>query len=194
MDVEWKFYPRASLLKWRFMYTAMTMLLLLKVTQFLKFTDMIKADIHIEGGSKVDTYEAYGFIYISADNRLGAPYKEMDKTTYPEQDGENVYPLAVKDAFDYNVRFLVEGASLNSINNKISTFNSALVSNTNMFKKVTFYNYDRKVKIVGYPKPIAEAEDFWYTSLGEKTQSAIVPFTIRVVNPTECDFNFIPTT
>ena len=170
------------------------MLLLLKVTQFLKSTDMIKADIHIAGGSKVDTYEVYGFIYISADDRLGAPYKEMDKTTYPEQAGENVYPLAVKDAFDYKINFLIEGTTINTINSRVSTFNNAIITSGGMFKKVTFYNYDRRVKIVGYPKPIDEAKDFWYTSLGTKTQSALVELNIRVVNPTECDFNYIPTT
>ena len=155
---------------------------------------MIRTDIHIAGGSKVDTYGTYGLLYVSADNRLDAPYKEMDKTTYPEQAGENVYPLAVKDAFDYKITFLIEGTSLNAINSRISTFNSAIISSSNMFKKVTFYNYDRKVNIVGYPTPIAEAKDFWYTSLGEKTQSALVEFQIRVVNPSECDFNYTPTT
>lgn len=162
-----------------------------KVIQLSGYTDMIKTDIHIAGGSKVDTYTAYGLIYISADNRLDAPDKEMDRTTYPEEDGEHVYPLAVKDAFDYKVTFLIDGTTLNSINSKISTFNSALVSSGGMFKKVTFYNYDRKVKIVGYPKRIPEAKDFWYTSLGEKTQSALVEFTIRVVDPTECSFNYV---
>lgn len=155
---------------------------------------MIRTDILIAGGSKVDTYTQYGLLYISADNRLGAPYKEMDKTTYPEEDGEHVYPLAKKDAFDYKITFLIEGAILDSINAKISAFNSALINNSGMFKKVTFYNYDRKVKIVGYPKPLAEAKDFWYTSLKEKTQSAMVEFVIRVTDPTECDFNYVPAT
>lgn len=165
-----------------------------RAIQLSRYTDMIRTDIHIAGGSKVDTYGTYGLLYVSADNRLDAPYKEMDKTTYPEQAGENVYPLAVKDAFDYKITFLIEGTSLNAINSRISTFNSAIISSSNMFKKVTFYNYDRKVKIVGYPTPIAEAKDFWYTSLGEKTQSALVEFQIRVVNPSECDFNYTPTT
>jgi hypothetical protein len=155
---------------------------------------MIQTDIHIAGGSKVDTYTQYGLLYISADNRLDAPYKEMDKTTYPEEDGEHVYPLAVKDAFDYKITFLVEGKTLDSINSRISTFNSAIITAGGMFKKVTFYNYDRKVKIVGYPKPLAEAKDFWYTSLKNKTQSAMVEFTIRVTDPTECDFNYVPAT
>lgn len=155
---------------------------------------MIKTDIYIDGGSKVDTYSTYGLLYISADNRFGAPYKEMDKTTYPEQDGEHIYPLAKKDAFDYKITFLVEGTSLTSINSRISTFNTALVNSSGMFKKVTFHNYDRKVKIVGYPKPIDEAKDFWYTSLGQKTQSALVEFVIHVSNPTECNFNYVPTT
>ena len=170
-----------------------------RAIQLSRYTDMIKTDIHIAGGSKVDTYSTYGLIYISADNRLDAPYKEMDKTSYPEQAGENVYPLAVKDAFDYKITFLIEGTTLNTINSRISTFNSAIISSGNMFKKVTFYNYDRHVKIVGYPTPIAEAKDFWYTtprdnSQGVKTQSAMVELVIRVVNPTECDFNYTPTT
>ena len=159
---------------------------------------MIKTEIHIDEvhstNVKVDTYTTYGLIYISADNRLGAPYKEMDKTTYPEQDGENVYPLAVKDAFDYKITFLIEGKTLSSINAKISAFNTALINSSNMFRKVTFYNEDRKVVICGYPKPIDEAKDFWYTSLKEKTQSAMVEFVIRVVNPNECNFNYTPAT
>ena len=150
---------------------------------------MINVDIHISGGSKVDTYGTYGLLYISADNRLDAPYKEMDKTSYPEQAGENVYPLAVKDAFDYKITFLVQGTTLNTINSRISTFNSAIITAGGMFKKVTFYNYDRNTKIVGYPKPIAEAKEFWYNSLGEKTQSAMVELVIRVTDPTECNFN-----
>lgn len=160
---------------------------------------MIRTDIHIAGGSKVDTYNTYGLLYISADNRLDAPYKEMDKTTYPEQAGENVYPLAVKDAFDYKITFLVEGNTLDSINSRISAFNSAIITAGGMFKKVTFYNYDRNTKITGYPKPIAEAKDFWYTSLGDRrqgvlpTQSAMVELIIRVVNPNECDFNYTTT-
>lgn len=152
---------------------------------------MIQTDIHIAGGSKVNTYTQYGLIYVSADNRYDAPYKEIDKTTYPEEAGVHVIPVAVKDEFDYKVTFLIEGTTLTSINSRISTFNAALISSATppAFKKVTFYNYSRKVKIVGYPQPIPEAKDFWYTSLGSKTQSAMVEFTIHVVNPSECNFN-----
>lgn len=166
------------------------------VTQSLKFSDtkMITTQIKIGSSAKTDMYSTYGFIYISADNRLAAPIKEMEKTSYPEEEGEHIYPLAKEDAFDYKVKFLIEGTTLNRVNSKVATFNAALKDTSSMLKKVEFYNPDRKVKIVGYANPISEATDFWYTALNEKTDSAMVELTIRVVKPSDCNFNYTPTT
>lgn len=157
---------------------------------------MINVRIQIESGNIVDTYTAYKFIYLSADNRVDAPVKELESTSYPEEPGKHFYKKTVSDSFDYKVTFLVEsGGSLTTVNSKIATFNSLLYSedsttHVKTLKKVTFYNDYKNVKIVGYAEPIAEATDFWKDKNGRSSSFAQVELTIHVENPMECDFNY----
>ena len=61
---------------------------------------MIRVRLKIGDGEILDTIDGYGLIYISADSRFAAPIKEFEKTSYPEQEGENILAKTVSDAFD----------------------------------------------------------------------------------------------
>lgn len=160
---------------------------------------MIQAWIKIGDGEVYDTYQAYGFTYMSSSNRLGAPTKGFAVSTYPEQAGENVDPRTVDDAFDYEVKFLVEAPNkdLVNANAKISDFNSQLYdlestgSHVKVFKPVTFYNRYKRVIVTGYPQPIDEADedDFFRDKYGYVHDAVVVKFKIRVNDPTQCNFS-----
>lgn len=158
---------------------------------------MINVRLQIGTGEAVDTYAAYKFIYLSADNRVGAPMKELESTSYPEEPGKHFYAKTVSDAFDYKVTFLVEsGGSLATVNSKIADFNTLLYSEDSTthiktLNKVTFFNDYKNVKIVGYPVLISEATDFWKDKNGRSSSFAQVEFTIHVENPMDCDFNYV---
>lgn len=153
---------------------------------------MLTCRLKIGDGDVLDTRE-WGLVYVSADHRFGAEFKDFDTTTYPEEDGENLNPKTTDAAFDYKVKFYVkaEGA-LENANQKIAAFNKALYTQDGDVKtvsQVVFYNDYKKVKIVGYPKPVSEATDFWRDSKGRTHDIVVVEWTIRVNKPGLCDFN-----
>lgn len=152
---------------------------------------MIRVKIAIGDNPAQDTLE-YGFIYISSDNVVDAPVKEFTKTSYAEEDGEHIYPVVVKNSFDYKVSFFVKGTTTESVNQKIQDFNNSLFETVNgrrESKKVTFHNIHKGVKIVGFAKPINTASQLWKDKLGTQLNGAVVDFSIRVANPQECNFN-----
>lgn len=70
---------------------------------------MIKARFQIAGEKNpIDTYDKYGFIYVSSDNIFAPPQKEFERTTYAEENGEHIDPRANDDKFEYNAKFLVK--------------------------------------------------------------------------------------
>lgn len=159
---------------------------------------MIKVRLQIGDEQTVDTAEAYGLIYISSDNRFRAPIKPMERTSYPEEEGEHINPRTVDDAFDYKVTFFVNAnGTLGNANSIISRFNSSLYDTLNgvkTFKTVRFLNDYKKVMIVGTPSPIEEATEFWRDANGKQHDVVCVEWTIRVSKPSLCDFNLmIPT-
>lgn len=160
---------------------------------------MIKVRLQIGSGDILDTEEAYGFIYLDSDKRVGAPSKGFESTSYPEEDGEHIIPYSVDAAFDYKVKFFVQATSVANANAKIAAFNSALYDyitdeNENptpvkMYKQVTFYNDYKRHKIVGYPQEISEAEDFWRDRTNQVNYVVVIEWTIRVNKPSLCDFS-----
>lgn len=159
---------------------------------------MITVRLKIGDGSAVDTQQ-YGLVYISSDHILGPTLKDLEVTTYPEEEGEHILNKAVLAPFDYKVKFYVraEGSTENA-NQKISAFNALLYtqasgSDTMVLNRVSFYNDYKKVLIVGYPKLISEATDFWRDSTGKTHDIVLVEWTIRVDKPSECDFNLSST-
>lgn len=142
----------------------------------------------------VDTRN-YGLVYLSSDNIMGAPVKGFEETSYPEEEGVNICPRTVDDAFDYTVTFFIKADSIDNANEKIRKFNSYLSSQpligskVRSFKKVEFYNDYKRQKIVGYPKPISEAKDFWRDNRNQVNDIVIVEFTIRVTKPSDCNFS-----
>lgn len=160
---------------------------------------MIKVRLQIGSGDILDTEEAYGFIYLDSDKRVGAPSKGFESTSYPEEDGEHIIPYSVDAAFDYKVKFFVQATSVANANAKIAAFNSALYDyitdeNDNptpvkMYKQVTFYNDYKRHKIVGYPQEISEAEDFWRDRTNQVNDVVVIEWTIRVNKPSLCDFS-----
>ena len=158
---------------------------------------MLTARIKIGDRALVDTRQ-YGLVYLSSDNIMGAPVKGFDETSYPEEEGVNICPKTVDDAFDYTVTFFIQADSLDNANSKIQLFNSYLSSQpltgskVRTFNKVEFYNDYKRQKIVGYPKPISEAKDFWRDKKNKVNDIVIVEFTIRVTTPSECSFSTIP--
>jgi hypothetical protein len=157
---------------------------------------MIKVQLQIGDGAIYDTFDKYGFIYMSADTVFAPPVKEFERTQYPEEDGEHIHPSLLYEPFDYNVKFFISATQgIGNANQKIADFNKQLYNiNTNgirMLKKVTFYNDYKKVKIVGYAKPIKDATEFWRDNEGKQFDIVCVEWKIRVTNPSECDFNLL---
>lgn len=154
---------------------------------------MIKVRLQISNGDILDTIDGYGLVYVSSDNRFEAPIKEFEKTSYPEQEGENIIAKTVSDAFDYKVVWFIKAdGSLNNANKIISQFNSLLytqVGDVKSFNRVTFYNDYKKVKIVGIPSLIQEATEFWRDANGTQHDVVCVEWEIRVSMPRLCDFN-----
>lgn len=156
----------------------------------------IRAGIIIEDSQLVDTYDEFGFIYISSDNRIAAPEKKRETTTYAEEEGEHVDLRTVDDVFDYKVKFLIEtpNTNLESANAKIKTFNEAIrkvdpVTGIKTCKRVWLYNYYKRVVICGIPEIIAEPTDFYRRLKGDALDCVQVELTIHVDIPSLCDFN-----
>lgn len=154
---------------------------------------MIKVRLRIGEGKILDTVDGYGLVYVNADNRFAPPTKEMERTTYPEDEGEHIIPKTVDDAFDYKSTWFVKAdGSLDNANAVIARFNSLLYTqdgDIKTFKQVSFYNDYKKVKIVGIPSPISEAKEFWRDASGKQHDVVCVEWTIRVTKPSLCDFN-----
>lgn len=159
---------------------------------------MIRVRLKIGNGSIVDTETGYGFIYLDSDKRVGAPSKGFESTSYPEEEGEHILAKTVDAAFDYKVKFFVQGDSLESANKKIADFNSSLYVAIDEYddgrlvkeyKQVTFYNDYKRHKIVGYPTEIAEAEEFWRDKTNQVNDVVVVEWTIRVNKPSLCSFD-----
>lgn len=154
---------------------------------------MIKVRLQIGDGAILDTIDGYGLVYVSSDNRFEAPIKEFDKTSYPEQEGENIIAKTVSDAFDYKTTWFIKAdGSLGNANKVISRFNSLLYTQeggVKSFKQVAFYNDYKKVKIFGTPSLIQEATEFWRDANGKQHDVVCVEWTIRVSKPKLCNFN-----
>lgn len=153
---------------------------------------MLKVRIKIGDGAIVDTETTYGLVYLDSDKVTAAPIKDFEETSYPEQEGVNILPKTVDDAFDYKVKFFVRATTLDSANTKITAFNNALFTQTGdvkTFKRVTFFNDYKHHKIVGYPKPISEATEFWRDPNNYLNDVVVVEWNIRVNKPSDCDFH-----
>lgn len=154
---------------------------------------MIRVRLKIGSGKLLDTIDGYGLVYVSSDHRFEAPLKEFEKTSYPEQEGENISTKTVDDAFDYKVTWFIKAdGSLGNANAVIARFNSLLYAqegDVKTFKQVAFYNDYKKVKIVGTPSLIQEATEFWRDANGKQHDVVCVEWVIRVSKPSLCDFN-----
>lgn len=165
---------------------------------------MLTARIKIGSDSIRDT-QYYGLVYLDSDKRVGPDSKGFESTQYPEEEGEHVIPKTVDAPFDYKVKFFIDPsvpagqAPANyTVSQKIKAFNEALFdyvldpggqeTSVKEYKKVEFYNDYKRHKIVGYPKEISEATEFWRDPSNQLNDIVVVEFTIRVVKPSECNF------
>lgn len=154
---------------------------------------MLKVRLKIGDGAITDTL-AYGFVYLDSDRRVGPDSKGFESTAYPEEEGEHIIPKTVDAAFDYKVKFFIQGTSLEDANAKIDAFNNLMYTQENesdvkTYKQVEFYNDYKRHKIVGYPLPISEATDFWRDLNNQVNDVVVVEWTIRVTKPSLCDFS-----
>ena len=154
---------------------------------------MIRVRLQIGDGDVLDTIDSYGLVYVSADKRFEAPLKEIEKSSYPEQEGENSLDKTVRDAFDYKVVWFIktDGTIVNA-NRIIASFNSRLYTQDGdimTFKQVKLYDDYKKVLIVGRPSLISEATEFWRDANGKQHDVVCVEWIIRVSKPSSCDFN-----
>lgn len=155
----------------------------------------------IEGESQFDSYEHWHLIYLESDTIFAPPEKKRETTTYAEQEGENVDPRTVDDVFDYKVTFLIEcpNSNIENANNWIRSFNNQIRkiegdSDIKTCKRLTIWNYYKRVQITGIPEPIREAKEFYRDIRGHALDCVVVELTIHVDKPSECDFNLtIPT-
>lgn len=158
---------------------------------------MITVRIKIGNGSVVDS-QTYGLVYLDSDKRVGPDSKGFESTQYPEEEGEHIIPKTVDAAFDYKVKFFIQASSLNNANKVIDDFNKSLYtqasgSSVKTYKPVEFYNDYKRHKIVGYPKEISEATEFWRDARNQLNDVVVVEWTIRVTKPSLCDFSLAPT-
>lgn len=157
---------------------------------------MIRVRLQIADGEIVDTYDAYRLIYMDVKEHIFAPeLVDFETSTHAEEEGEEIDPRTTFKAFDYVVQFLVEApnSNIDNANRRIATFNKLLYDETEdsdikVFKQVSFFNDDDKVKIVGYPKLISKATEFWRDRHGRQHDAVQVEWTIRVNKPSKCDF------
>ena len=167
----------------------------IKFNTFHTFNNVIRSRIQIDGGDVQDLYETYKLIHLETDTRFEAPIKKRDTTSYAEEAGEHVDPRTVHDAFDYKTTFLIEAPNrdLQNANAVIDAFNKALYTQEEngirRYKEVTLYNDFKRIKIVGLPEPIQEAKEFYRKQDGSVMDCVQVEWTIRVSDPTKCDFN-----
>lgn len=157
---------------------------------------MIRVRLKIGGGAIEDTFEAHKLIYLESDHRTEAPIKKRDSTSYAEEAGEHTDPRTVQDAFDYKVRFIIDGQNTDpkSVNAIVAAFNAKLYTqpadgDIRTYREVTFYNDFKRVKIVGLPEPIAEPKEMKRSRKGY--DFAEVEFVIHVSDPRKCDFNLM---
>lgn len=157
---------------------------------------MIQSRLQIDDGEVQNIYDAHKLIHMETDTRFEAPIKKRDTTSYAEETGEHVDPRTVQDAFDYEVKFIVEAPNkdLTNANAVIAAFNKKLYtqaadSDIRVYKEVTFYNDFKRIKIVGLPEPIQEAKSLYRRQNGDVMDCAQVVFKIRVSDPSKCDFN-----
>lgn len=159
---------------------------------------LIPSRIQIEDGPIFDTFTKWGFIYMSSSTMFAAPEKKRDTTNYVEEAGEHNDPRTVDNAFDYEVKFLVEAPNKNiiNINSKISIFNNAIrekFSSTDVkrCKIITLYDDYKRCKITGIPEIISnvDKDDYFRRKDGHIEDFAVIKLTIHVDNPNLCDFN-----
>lgn len=154
---------------------------------------MLTVRLQIGDGEAVDTQE-YGLIYLDSDKRVGPESKGFESTAYPEEEGEHIIPKTVDAAFDYKVKFFIQGTSLENANAKLKAFNAMLhgeptEKGVKTYYQVTFYNDYKRHKIVGYPLEIAEATEFWRDKKNQIQDIVVVEWTIRVTKPSLCDYS-----
>ena len=154
---------------------------------------MISVRVKIGSGSIVDTRSTYGLVYIDSDKRVGSPVKGFESTAYPEEEGEHIIPVTVDAPFDYKAKFFIQATSLASANDKIHAFNEAFAprnaeTGTRTVSQVTFFNDYKRHKIVGYPKPIEDATEFWRDPKNQVNDVVIVEWEIRVTKPSLCEY------
>lgn len=156
---------------------------------------MIKSKIRISDGEIVDFYEAYGFVYVDADERTAPNEKEYDKISYAEEAGEHIDPRTVFAPFDYTAKFIIEAPNkdLTNVNAKIQAFNNAIIqkdSKTDVIEKreIEFYNLLNRVKITGYPSLVSTPTEVYHSDQYGEMDFAMVELKIHVINPNKCDF------
>lgn len=158
---------------------------------------MLTANIKIgESGTFADTRN-YGLVYLSSDKVVGAPVKDFEETSYPEQEGVNICPKTVDAPFDYKITFFVRPSDglLGTANAKIKAFNNMLYtqvpgSDVKEFKRVWFYSEHKRHLISGLPRPMSEASTFWRDPSGQIGDVVVVEWLIRVNKPSECNFDY----
>lgn len=158
---------------------------------------MISCGIQIGSGTKYDSYEKYGLVYISSDNQFSAPTKGMLVESFPEEAGAHTDGKTVDDVFDYKVKFLLEcpNKDTDNANRRIAALNALMYdkeadSDIKTFKEWTIYNYRKRVKVAGYPKPIESVsdKDFFRDSRGVVYDMVVIELTLQVKHPNKCDF------
>lgn len=152
---------------------------------------MIRVRLQIEDGEIYDTLDRYGLIYINGSKRFAAPIKKFEETIYPEQSGKNISPKTTDDSFDYEVEFFIKTENLIRVNKKITRFNSLMYTqdgDVKTFKRITFYDDYKGVKIVGYPQPMDVPTKFWRDKNGYQQDVVLCKLIIQVNNPSLCDF------
>lgn len=162
---------------------------------------MVKSKIKIEDGTVRDFHDAFGFIYLDADERTAPDEKEDAVSYYAEEAGEHRDGRTTDAPFDYKATFLVEAPNkdLANVNARIGDFNRAIReyikdpdtgkdTDVKRKKEIAFYNLLNRVKIVGFPDLIAEPKEVYHSNQYGELDYAQIELKIRVSDPSKCDF------
>lgn len=157
---------------------------------------MIRVGIQIGNGEIEDSYDKYGLIYVSSDNRFAAPTKGMLMESIAEMAGAVTDGKTTDDVFEYKTTFLLkcQNNDHEDANQYIKALNELMYdrepdSDIKIFKEWTIHNPYKKCRITGIPKPIEEPTFFLRDYKGNIHDAVEINLILNVMNPNKCDFS-----
>lgn len=119
--------------------------------------------LQIENGAIIDM-ERMGFFLMKSPDLLVPKQRNYETESYPEIDGQKIYPKTTYEQFDYKVKMLFMG-DLDTMNEAIRDlwklfFTTTSGTSIRTAKEITIYNYYKDIAIVGYADEMPGSDTF----------------------------------